>query len=148
VASAQSLQTREERETMKKTLLVKKKHPGPATKREFVPPPWPPPDGFPRTPGVRYGYIWWPPVEIEETNEEYVFAADLAGIERSDVDIELIGDEIMVSGTDGAAPFAFAITLPEPVDADDVEAELENGVLEVTVTKSASKRRDKIELKD
>ena len=133
---------------MKHTLPVKKMHPGPATKPELVPPLSPPPDGFPRRPEVRYGYIWWPPVEIEETNEEYVFKADLAGTERSDVDIKLMGGEIMVSGTDRAAPFAFSITLPEPVDADDVKAELENGVLEVTVPKSASTRRHKIELKD
>ena len=131
---------------MKQILPVKKKHPGPATK--FVHPPWPPPDGFPRTPGVRYGYIWWPPVEIQETDEEYVFTADLAGTEESNVDIELMSDEIMVSGKDGAAPFAFAITVPEHVDADDVKAELENGLLVVTVPKSASTRRHKVELKD
>ena len=50
-----------------------------------------------------------------------------------------MGDEIMVSGTDGAAPFAFAIALPESVDADDVEAELENGVLVVTVRAEVGK---------
>ena len=133
---------------MKKTVLITKRHPRPPVKRQLAPPPWPPPDSFPRTPGVRYGYVWWPPVEIAETSEKYVFTADLAGTERSAVEVELMGDEIMVSGTDGAAPFAFAIALPESVDADDVEAELENGVLEVTVPKSASTRRHKVELKD
>jgi len=131
---------------MKKTLLVRTHRVGPAKKPELVPPPWPPPDAFERTPQVRYGYIWWPPVEIDETNEEYVFTADLAGTERSQVDVELMGDEIMVSGKDGEAPFAFAIALPEPVDAEDVKAELENGRFQVRVPKGAASRHRKIEL--
>ena len=132
---------------MKHTLPVKKSHPGSPTKRQPVPPPGPPPDAFPRTPGVRYGFVWWPPVEIQETEEKYVFAADLAGAERSDIDIELMGREIMVSGKDAGTPFAFAIALPEPVDAADVEAELENGVLRVTAPRSAATRHRKVELK-
>ncbi len=131
---------------MKHTLPVKK-HPGRSTKRRLVAPPGPPPEAFPRTPGVRYGFIWWPPVEIQETEEKYVFAADLAETEASDVDIELMGNEIMVSGKDAGAAFAFAIALPEPVDAADVEAELENGVLRVTAPRSAATRHRKVELK-
>jgi HSP20 family protein len=104
-------------------------------------------DAFPRTPGVRYGYIWWHPVEIKEHEERYLFAADLAGTEPGDVDIELMGNEVMVSGKDAGAPFAFAIALPEPVDAADVEAELDNGVLRVTAPRSASTRHRKDELK-
>ena len=132
---------------MKQTLHVKKTHPAPPANHRLVPPPGPPPDVFPRTPGVRYGFIWWPPVEIKEENERYVFAADLAGTEPGDVEIELMGNEIMVSGKDAGAPFAFAIALPEPVDAADVEAELENGVLRVTAPRSAGTRHRKIELK-
>ena len=132
---------------MKHTLPIKKKHPGPPTKRQLVPPPGPPPDAFPRTPGVRYGFIWWPPVEIQEEDEKYNFVADLAGTDPGDVDIELTGNEIMVSGKAAAAPFALAIALPEPVDVADVEAELENGVLRVTAPRSAATRHRKVELK-
>jgi HSP20 family molecular chaperone IbpA len=132
---------------MKQRLHVKTKHPAPPAKRQLVPPPGPPPDAFPRTPGVRYGFIWWPAVEIQEEDEKYVFAADLAGTDPGEVDIELMGNEIMVSGKDAGAPFAFAIALPEPVDAEDVEAEQEKGVLRVTAPKAASNRHRKIELK-
>lgn len=132
---------------MKHTVLVKKR-PAPPTKPKLPPPPWPPPDGFQRHPRVRYGYVWWPPVDIEDTDEKYVFTADLSGTEPGAVDIELMGNEIMVSGTDRAAGFAFAITLPESVDADDLEAAFENGVLVLTVPKSASTRHHKVQLKD
>jgi HSP20 family protein len=133
---------------MKQQLFLKKKHSRPQLSKQLVPPPWPPPDGFPQTPGIRYGYVWWPPVDIAETGEKYVFTADLTRTKESVVEVDLVGDEIMVSGTAGAAPFAFAIALPQPVDADDVEAELENGVLVVTVPMSASTRHHKVELKD
>jgi len=131
---------------MKQTLHVTKKQHAVPAKRRLVPPPGPPPDAFPRTPGVRYGFIWWPPVEVQEQDEKYVFAADLAGAEPADIDIELMGNEIMVSGEDAGAPFAFAIALPEPVDAADVEAELEHGVLRVTAARSAATRHREVKM--
>ena len=45
------------------------------------------------------------------------------------------------------APFAYSITLPEAVDADAIDASLENGVLKVTVPKSEPSQRRRIELK-
>ena len=45
------------------------------------------------------------------------------------------------------APFAYSITLPEAVDADAIDASLENGVLKVTVPKSKLSQRRRIELK-
>ena len=52
----------------------------------------PPLDGPPRGPTVHYGYVWWPPVDVEETDEAYMFASDLAGVDRKDVTIELMGN--------------------------------------------------------
>lgn len=45
------------------------------------------------------------------------------------------------------APLAYSITLPEPVDADAIDASLETGVLKVTVPKSKPSQRRRIELK-
>jgi HSP20 family protein len=119
-----------------------------------------PPDGPQRGPTVHYGYVWWPPVDVEETDEAYTFASDLAGVDRKDVTIELTGNELAISGevtteehSDVAreqlrrsAPFAYSITLPEAVAADAIDASLENGVLKVTVPKSKPSQRQRIEL--
>ena len=120
------------------------------------------PHGGPaRGPTVHYGYVWWPPVDVEETDEAYVFASDLAGVDRNDVTIELTGNELAISGEvkkeersdvvpeqpRRGAPFAYSITLPESVDADAIDASLENGVLKVTVPKSKPSQRRTIELK-
>jgi len=120
-----------------------------------------PPEGPTRGPTVHYGYVWWPPVDVEENEEAYVFAADLAGLDRKDVTIELTGNELAISGEvknaersdvvheqpKPGAPFAYSITLPEAVEADAVDASLENGVLKVTVAKPKPSQRRRIELK-
>ena len=90
-----------------------------------------------------------------------MFASDLAGFDRKDVTIELIGNELEISGEvkkeersdvvreqlRQRAPFAYSTTLPEAVDADAIDASLENGVLKVTVPKSDLSQRRRIELK-
>ena len=85
-------------------------HKAPPNKQETAPerrqPPGRPSTGAPRAaargpthgPTVHYGYVWWPPVDVEETDEAYVFASDLAGVDRKDVTIELMGDELAISG--------------------------------------------------
>jgi len=112
-------------------------------------------DGPAHGPTVHYGYVWWPPVDVEETDATYVFASDLAGADRNDVTIELTGNELAISGQvkheersdvvteqpRRGAPFAYSITLPESVDADAIETSLENGVLKVTVPKSKPSQR-------
>ena len=114
-----------------------------------------------RWPAVRSGDIWAPPVDVEETDEAYVLEAELPGVQRKDVDIELVGNELAISGevketkrdgvvrrqTRRSGPFAYRITLPEPVNAEDVDASLRNGVLKVTVPKSERAQRRKIQLK-
>ena len=149
-------------------------HTAPLKKHETAPekkqPPWSavhsgplasPLDGPARGPTVHYGYVWWPPVDVEETDEAYVFASDLAGVDRNDVMIELTGNELAISGEvkteersdvvreqlSRGAPFAYSITLPEAVNTDAIDASLETGVLKVTVPKSKPSQRRRIELK-
>ena len=114
-----------------------------------------------RWPAVRYGDIWAPPVDVEETDEAYVLDAELPGVERKNVEIELVGNELAITGevketkragvvrrqTRRSGPFEYRITLPEPVNAEDIDASLRNGVLKVTVPKSERAQRRKIQLK-
>ena len=134
-----------------------RKHP--ASPAERIGPIASPLEGPAHGPTVHYGFVWWPPVDLEETDEAYVFTSDLAGVDRNDVTLELTGNELAISGEvkkeepsdvdrpRAGAPFAYSITLPEPVDAGAVDASLENGVLKVIVPKPAPAQRRRIELK-
>ncbi|MER3460307.1 MAG: heat-shock protein Hsp20, partial [candidate division GAL15 bacterium] len=42
--------------------------------------------------------LWSPLVDIEETEDAYVVEADLPGVKREDVDVEVIGNELVIRG--------------------------------------------------
>jgi HSP20 family protein len=100
-------------------------------------------------------------VDIEEQDDAYVVEAEIPGAKRDDVNIELVGNELIVSGeikererkgilrrrTRRVGEFDLHVTLPAPVDADDVSATMRDGVLMVTVPKPQAARRQRIEVK-
>jgi HSP20 family protein len=104
---------------------------------------------------------WTPAVDIEEQDDAYVIEAELPGVKRQDVDIELIGNELLVTGEikererKGAirrrirrvGRFEYRVRLPEQVDSDSVDAKLDEGVLTVRVPKAQQAKRRKIEVK-
>jgi HSP20 family protein len=104
---------------------------------------------------------WSPFVDIEEKDDAYVLELELPGVKREDVDIEIVGNEIMISGeikererqgvvrrrTRRTGRFEYVAALPDNVDGDRVEAHLEGGVLTVRVPKSERAHRRKIEVK-
>jgi HSP20 family protein len=100
-----------------------------------------------------------PPVDIEETDDAYVIEADLPGVKREDVDIELEGNELHVSGeikqregkfrrrTRRVGRFELRVALPDGVDGGAVDAKLDRGVLTVRVPKAEKAQRRKIDVK-
>jgi HSP20 family protein len=104
---------------------------------------------------------WVPPVDIEETDDAYVVEAEIPGVTRRDVDIELVGDELTISGeikekerkgilrrqTRKVGRFELRVMLPDQVDPSGVEASLDSGVLTVRVPKAQRAERRKIEVK-
>ena len=116
--------------------------------------------GFGTWSPVRNAGMWSPPVDIEETDDAYLLEAELPGVEPSDVDVELVGNELTITGevkakerngvvrrsTRRTGRFDYRIALPGPLNADEVEASLTNGVLKVRVPKTAAAQRRKIEL--
>jgi HSP20 family protein len=117
--------------------------------------------GFTRWPTVRYSDTWVPAVDVEETEEAYIVEAELPGVRKEDVSVELIGSELTITGeakakertgvvrrrTRRSGQFAYWITLPETVDPGGIDAELKDGVLRVTVPKSERAQRRTIPLK-
>jgi len=80
-----------------------------------------------------------PDFQIEQTEDSFVFKAELLGIKDNEVDIAVSGDRLTISGhlydprACSYAGFTRAFTLPEPHNGDkQIRAALDEGVLTVT----------------
>ena len=104
---------------------------------------------------------WAPLVDLEETDDAYVVEAELPGVKREDVNVELVGNELTIEGevkererkgavrrrTRRTGRFDYRISLPGHVDAEKIEAKLGDGVLMVRVPKAERAQRRRIEIK-
>ncbi len=101
---------------------------------------------------------WSPLADVEETDDAYNVEIDLPGVAREDADIQLDDRRLTVSGdieekerkgilhrrTRRVGRFHFSVTLPGEVDADNVSAQLHDGVLVVRVPKATAARPRRI----
>jgi HSP20 family protein len=104
---------------------------------------------------------WVPLVDIEEQDDAFVVEAELPGAKRGDVNIELVGNELVVSGeikererkgilrrsTRRVGAFEYRVVLPENVDRDAIDAKLDEGVLTVHIPKVEQAQRRRIDVK-
>ena len=93
---------------------------------------------------------WVPAADLEETEDAYTIEMELPGVKQDDVDIEVNGRELTVSGeikekervgilrrrTRKVGEFSYSVTLPMEIDADGVSADLKDGVLTIRVPKT------------
>jgi HSP20 family protein len=103
---------------------------------------------------------WVPAVDIEETDDAFLVEAELPGVKRDDVTVELQNNELMIHGevkerertgilrrrTRRTGQFDYRVVLPGEVDAKSVEADLQEGVLRVKVRKTEHARPRRIEI--
>ena len=101
-----------------------------------------------------------PAFDVKETKDSYVFKADLPGVKESDLEVNLVGSRLIVSGKREAekeekedsyyayersyGSFTRAFTLPAEVDTAQVKAELKGGELTVVVPKTTAAVAKKI----
>ena len=102
-----------------------------------------------------------PLADVEETRDAYLVEIELPGVDKGDIDIELAGRRLTVSGERKAkervgilrkrerviGKFRYDVTLPGGVEADGVEANLDGGILTVRVPKPAAERARRIEIR-
>lgn len=91
-------------------------------------------------------------VDLEDRPDEYIVTADLPGYDKDDIDVQLADQTVRISAEHETAAedeepgryvrrertresMSRSISLPEPVDEEDVSARFKNGVLTVTLRK-------------
>jgi HSP20 family protein len=107
---------------------------------------------------------WNPSFEVRETDNAYVFKADIPGAKSDDVEVSVFGNRLEVRGKrdqessqdEGTwhtyersyGSFARAFTLPDTANFDQITSDLKDGVLTLVVPKKAqsSPQRRKIQI--
>lgn len=108
------------------------------------------------------GGSWAPSVNIEETSKALFLTAELPGVRREDVELEVENNILTLRGQKAdtrheeaekyhlferrSGAFQRSFTLPRTVVADDISADYENGVLHVTLPKAPEARSRRIEI--
>jgi len=103
---------------------------------------------------------WIPAMDITESENEYVLKADLPGLNEGDVNVELDDNVLRISGErksehkeskDGYhrverafGRFSRSLRLPEGVTAEGIQANFDNGVLEVHIQKPEQQKPQKV----
>ncbi|KAL5972674.1 hypothetical protein ACLOJK_039479 [Asimina triloba] len=98
---------------------------------------------------VAQNYVHW-----AETTESHLFSADLPGVRKEEIRVEVEDSRYLIIRTeteavevDGPAPamrFMRKFRLPERVDVDGISAGYEDGVLTVTVPRLFARGRFRI----
>jgi HSP20 family protein len=121
-------------------------------------------DGFGRNfPAFATTATTLPSMDVSETDKAIEIVAELPGLEKKDVELNLTENLLTIRGEKknereeknkdyhlverSFGSFSRAVELPQGVKAEDVSAEIANGVLKVTVKKPAPKQSKPIEIK-
>jgi HSP20 family protein len=111
--------------------------------------------------GIR-GRRWIPAMDLVETEDHLVLRADLPGMTEDDVEIEIKDGVLTVSGerktehqekSEGFyrverafGSFSRSLNLPDRVDAGEINASFDNGVLEVKIPKPAESKPHRVQI--
>jgi HSP20 family protein len=111
--------------------------------------------------GTGNGGAWLPMADIEETEDAWIVEAELPGVSRKDIKVELRDSELVISGeikekerkgvirrrARRTGQFEYRVTLPGQPDEENIEANLHDGVLTVRVPKTEKGKPRQIEVK-
>jgi HSP20 family protein len=100
---------------------------------------------------------WSPPVDIYETDHEFVLLAEIPGVEQEKIDLQITDRVLSLKGERHPSRevpnqslhrlerpfgrFERRFELPEDVTASGIKARIADGVLTVTLPKGTSRRR-------
>lgn len=96
----------------------------------------------------------FPPVNVCNGNNEIVVECEMPGVKKSDIALTVTGETLVVKGVKlphgdetkvqfyrrecGSGDFSRTIVLPDKIDAENIEASMDCGILVVRIPKSES----------
>jgi len=111
-----------------------------------------------RIPTMEMG--WAPAIDVFEKEDKFVVKAELPGMKEEDIDISVVGNTLTIKGERKAesevkeddyyycersyGSFSRSIDVPSNVDTQKIEANYEDGVLEVSLPKTPEVKPNKI----
>ncbi len=99
---------------------------------------------------------WVPAVDVYEIADRYVISAELPGLSRQDFNVSVQDGKVVLKGQRpprvnaseqfhrverGHGQFSRTFALPQPIDEKNIEADLRDGILSVTIPKAAARPR-------
>lgn len=108
--------------------------------------------------------LWSPQIDVQQRNDSVVVRADLPGVRKDDVQIEIDGDALVISGQrreereEGSddegyrvlersyGSFYRTVPLPQGANVDEIKATMRDGVLTVTLPLAEEARPRRIEI--
>lgn len=108
---------------------------------------------------------WTPPIDVYETDDRYVVAAEVPGLARENIDLGLEDARLTIRGQRaeqttpgsevihfhqierGHGAFSRTFEFASRIDVDAVTADLTNGVLTITLPKALRQPARKIEVR-
>ena len=119
-------------------------------------------DNFGRSPARTSASKWYPAVDLLESRDAYLIRAELPGMKREDIKVEVKDGNLVLSGerksekpADGveyrhveriAAKFWRSFALPDTAKQDGIEATYKEGILEISVPKAEEAKPRQIEI--
>jgi HSP20 family protein len=106
----------------------------------------------------QHGSAWAPPIDVYETDDRYVITAEVPGVAREAVELAVQDNRLTIKGSRSAGlaesatrhyhqverghgSFERTFEFADAVDEEGITADLRNGVLTVTLRKSATAPR-------
>ena len=84
------------------------------------------------------------PVNVQHTDDGATITVDMPGVDPNDLDLTFEAGMLSITGKRGEQTYQYSVALGETIDPDQIDAQLDKGVLTVHAHKHAEARPRKI----
>lgn len=107
--------------------------------------------------------VWSPAIEMIEKDDKFIVKAELPGIQKEDIDVSVTGNTLTIKGQRKSesevnedeyhicersyGSFVRSMTMPSSAKTEKIDANYEDGILEITLEKFPEIQPKKIDIK-